>query len=71
MPRAYGPWDAYGLIPLFSVFTYLLQGGFFVRLRFTKKKFVSYNLIGPQFCGKSSFSSKQIAIKIYTNVGLA
>ena len=38
---------------------------------FKGKKFVIYHLIGPQFCGKLSFSGKQIAIKIYTNLGLA
>ena len=30
-----------------------------------------YNLIGPQFWGKPSCSGKQVAIKIYANLGLA
>ena len=38
---------------------------------FKEKKFVIYNLIGPQFCDKSSFSGESIAIKIYANLGLA
>ena len=41
-------------------FNYLftVKGGFFSRLRFKKKKCVIYNLIRPQFCGKSSFNGK-------------
>ena len=39
--------------------------------RFKEKTFVIYNLLGPQFCGNSSFSGKQTAIKIHVNVGLA
>ena len=42
-----------------------------MRLRFKEKKFVIYNLVGPQLWGKSSFSDKLIAIKIYANLGLA
>ena len=42
-----------------------------MRLRFKEKKFLIYNLIWPQFGGKSSFSVKWIAIKIYANLGLA
>ena len=34
-------------------------------------KFVIYNHIGLQFCGKSSLSGKSIAINIYANPGLA
>ena len=41
------------------------------RLRFKEKKFVIYKLFGPQFCGKTSFSDEEIAIKIYANLGLA
>ena len=46
--------------------------GFFTRLKFEEKKLVNiYNLIGPQFCGKPSFSGKkEIAIiKINANLG--
>jgi len=41
------------------------------RLRFKEKIFVTYNLTGPQFCEKTSFSRRQIAIKINANLGLA
>jgi len=46
-------------------------GRFLTRLSFKEKKCVIYNLVGTQFCGKPSFSGKQIAIKIYANLGLA
>ena len=37
---------------------FTFKRGFLRRLRFKEKKFVIYNLIGPQFCGKPSFSGK-------------
>ena len=33
----------------FNFYLFTVQGGFFRRLRFKEKKFVIYNLIGPQF----------------------
>ena len=42
-----------------------------MRLWLKEKKFVIYNLNGPQFCAKISFSRKEIAVKIYANLGLA
>jgi len=48
----------------------IVKGGFFIRLRFEEKKFVLYNPIGPQFCGKSSFGGSWMAIKIYANLEL-
>ena len=41
----------------FNCYVFTVKGGFFTKLRFKEKKFVIYNLIGPQFC-KSSFSGE-------------
>ena len=59
-----------GLVEIFIVI-YLPSKEDFLRLKFKEKKFVIHNLIGPQFCDKSSFSGESIAIKIYANKGLA
>lgn len=40
-------------------------------MRVEGKKFVIYNLTGPQFSGKSFFRGKYIATKIYANLGSA
>ena len=48
-----------------------LEEEFIKRLMFKEEKLVIYNLIGSQFCDKSSFSGESIAIKIYANLGLA
>ena len=47
-------------IKLILDFNYLfkVKGGLFTRLRFKENKFVIYNPIGPQFCGKPAFSGK-------------
>ena len=55
----------------FNCYLFAIKGGFFSRLGSKEKKFASYNIIGPQFYGKSSFNGKQITIKIYANLGLA
>ena len=49
---------------------YLLLKEDFHKNKVKEKKFVNYNLIETQFCGKQSFSGKCIAIEIYTNLGL-
>ena len=53
------------------IYLFIVTGGLFIRLRFNEKKFVLYNHIRPQFCGKPSFSQQKKAIKIYANLGLA
>ena len=45
-----------GLVKKFNYYLITVKGGFFTRLWFKEKKFVIYNLIDPQFCGKPSFS---------------
>ena len=42
----------------FNCYLFPTESGFFTRLKFTEKKFLIYNLIGPQLCSKSSFSGK-------------
>lgn len=54
-----------------NCYLFTVKGEFFTRLRFKEKIFAIYNLIGSQFCDKTSFSRRQIAIKIYANQGLA
>ena len=54
------------------IIIYLLRKeDFFTRIGFKEEKFVIYNLTEPQFCAKSSFNDKWIAIKIYANLWLA
>ena len=60
-----------GLVEILIVIYLPVKGGFVTILSFKEKKFVIYNIIGPQFCGKFSFNCKLIAIKIYANLGLA
>ena len=55
----------------FNCYLFIVKGGFFTRVRFKEKKFVIYDLIGPQFWGKPSFGGKEIAIKTYAYQGLA
>ena len=47
-----------GLVEILIAIYLPLYARFFTRLRFKEKKFVIYDLIGSQFCGKSSFSGK-------------
>ena len=47
-----------GLMKNFNCYLFTAKGGFFTRLSFKEKEFVIYNLSGPQFCSKSSFSRK-------------
>ena len=47
-----------GLVKILIAIYLPLYVRFFTRLRFKEKKFVIYDLIGSQFCGKSSFSGK-------------
>ena len=48
-----------GLVEILVVIYLLLKEDFSQHYeRFKEKKFVTYNLIGQQFCGKSSFSRK-------------
>ena len=42
----------------FNCYLFAIKGGFFSWLGSEEKKFASYNVIGPQFCGKSSFNGK-------------
>ena len=45
-----------GLVKKFNCYLITVKEGFFTRLWFKEKKFVIYNLLEPQFCGKPSFS---------------
>ena len=50
-------WDL-GPVVVLIVIHLPLKEKFFTRLRFKEKKYVIYNLTGPQFFGKPSFSDK-------------
>ena len=53
---------------ILTCYLFTVKGGFVAR--FKEKKFVIYNLIGPQFCAKPSFSGQYIDIKLKANLGL-